>query len=73
MIGSNEEPQFNKTRYGEQDQQLVVKNEKGGILNTGKRDVGSDDEQKTINARNVMAHTKTDFLSQLISVADKAA
>ena len=50
-----------------------MENDKVGSLNTGNRDVGSDNMQQTLNTRDIIVRTKPDLLSQLRSVAAEAA
>ena len=54
-------------------QECVVKNEKCGSLNTGNRDVGSDNILHTVDTRDIIYRVKPDLLSQIRSVAAGAA
>ena len=51
----------------------VVGNDKVGSLNTGNRDVGSDDVNNAIDTREIISRVKPDLLSRLKSVAAGAA
>ena len=51
----------------------VVGNDKVGSLNTGNRDVGSDDVNNTVDTREIISRVKPDLLSRLRSVAAGAA
>ena len=50
-----------------------MENDKVGILNTGNRDLGSDNECHTADMRDIIFRVKTDVLSQIRSVDAKAA
>ena len=47
----------------ESPQECVAENEKVGSLNTGNRDVGSDNVRHTVDTRYVIARTKPHLLS----------
>ena len=51
----------------------AVGNDKVGSLNTGNRDVGSDDVNNAIDTREIISRVKPDLLSRLKSVAAGAA
>ena len=52
---------------------VVGNNDKFGSLNTGKRDVGSDDVNSGVDTREIISRVKPDLLSRLKSVAAGAA
>ena len=51
----------------------TVGENKVGSLNTGNRDVGSDDIKQAVDTRETIARVKPDLLSRLKSVAAGAA
>ena len=57
----------------ESAQECVVGNDKVGSLNTGNRDVGSDDVNNAVDTREIISRVKPDLLSRLKSVAAGAA
>ena len=54
-------------------QECVAGNNKVGSLNTGNRDLGSDDVNKALDTREIIPQVKPDLLSRLKSVAAGAA
>ena len=52
---------------------FVVGKDKVGSLNTGNRDVVSDDVNNTVDTREIISRLKPDLLSRLKSVAAGAA
>ena len=48
-------------------------NDKVRSLNTGNRDVGSDDVNNTVDKREMISRVKPDLLSRLKSVVARAA
>ena len=52
---------------------IVAGNNKVGSLNTGNRDVGSDDINRAVDTREIISRVKPDLLSRLKSVAAGAA
>ena len=54
-------------------QECVEGNDKVGNLNTGNRDVGSDDVNNAVDTREIISRVKPDLLSRLKSVAAGAA
>ena len=57
--------------YG--DDIVPVGNDKFGILDTGNRDVGSDDVNNALDMREIILRVKPELLSRLKSVAAGAA
>ena len=53
----------------ESEQECVVGNDKVGSLNTGNRDVGSDDGNNTVDTREIIPRLKPELLIRLKSVA----
>ena len=56
----------------ESAQEYVGEN-KVGSLNTGNRDVGSDNINQAVETRNIISRVKPDLLSRIKSVAEGAA
>ena len=54
-------------------QECVVTNEKVGILNMINCDIGSDEVRHIVDMRNIISQVKLEMLSQLRSVAARAA
>ena len=54
-------------------QERVVGNDKVGSLNTGNRELGSDNVNNAVDTRDIISRVKPDLLSQLKSVAAGSA
>ena len=70
-MGANMED-ANRAIAVESAQEYVGEN-KVGSLNTGNRDVGSDDINQAVETRNIISRVKPDLLSRIKSVAEGAA
>ena len=63
----------NRTIAVESAQDCVIGNNKVVSLNTGNRDVGSDEVNSGVDTREIISRVKQDLLSRLKSVAAGAA
>ena len=65
--------QLRPPRRLSEGQGVVLGNDKSGSLNTGNRDVGSDDVDNAVDTREIILRVKPDLLSRLKLVAAGAA